>query len=330
MKLRNFLILFNLFIFLFGCNKVNFSYGKLTFLGKIDQLKFEKYWTNSDEPYLFIWENSQILKKSLFSNDSKFSFYGNFKPQDLFIRKKIKDGEVQLQPVLEDIKFTKDKKIAVFTMRLSTSFNSTIGIADMQMNKVLFSYPLEEHPPVMGRKFEVVAFKDVFFNPCISESGEYVACDVFNYMNIKKIRLLDINTKKYKDISDAALPGFLKDYLYYIKIDLKNKKTFFSCMNLKTEEKKEIQELNEYVWLLKSIKDGIILFGKDNIYYYIPENKELKKIVSNGELTNTIKNSEIMRVFVEKYGENIYAFYILKILKNNAYNWELYGTQLEI
>lgn len=330
MKLRNFLILFNLFVFLFGCNRVNFSYKKFTYLGKIDQIKFERYWTHSEEPYLCIWENSQIFKKSLFSSDGKFSFYGEFKPQDLFVRKIIKDGEVQMQPVLEDIKFTKDKKIAVFTMRLSTSPNSTIGIADMQTNKVIFSYTLEERPSVQGRIFEAIAFKDVFFNPCISENGEYIACEVYNYLNTRKIRLLETDTKKYKDIENAVLPGFLKDCLYYIKIELKSKKTFFCFWNLKTGEKKEIQELKEYILLLKSIKDGIILFGRDNIYYYTPENKELKKIVANSELTGTIKNSEIMRVFVEKYGENVYAFYILKILKNNVYRWELYGTKLEI
>lgn len=327
MRKVNVFILFILF-FLSCSEKIKFTDDKLTFLGKADYLNYEKIFISDEEPFLLLWKDNKILKRSLLSRGNNWQFYTLFKPDNLFIEKY---EQVSLTPQsIEDIKYTSDRKYSAFVMRLGNSMNTTIGIADMKLNKVIFSYVLKEHPPVPGRRFEFVAFENVFVNPVFSDDNKFLACDVFNYLNKRLIRIIEISTKKHRDIENAVLPCFVDNKMYFISIDNNTKKTHLSLYDLLTGEKTKIKEMDEYVLLFKKTKGKVFLVTKNNIYYFDYKKTEIIKIMSFNEVKENIKNSEIMRVFIENYNGKEYLFLILKILENNQYVWKLYGKILKI
>ncbi|GEM_PF-5427822 len=328
MRKRNILILLNV-LFLSCSMQVEFSYDKLTYLGKIDYLNYDKIFFNRESQDLLLWKDFKILKRSLLSNKDEWEFFSEFKPDNFFIEKEDSD-KLLIPQSIEDIKYTSDKKFSAFVLRFGNSMNTTIGLMDLSLNKIIFSYRLKEHPPAPGRRFEFLAFENVYTNPVFSDGDRFLACDVFNYLNKRKIRILDISKQKYKDIEDAVFPCFQNEKLYFIDIDNKAKKTYISSFDIISEKKYRIKEMGEYVLLFKKTKNNIFLVTKNNIYYFDSEQKDIVNIMTFTKIKNNIKNSEIMRVFIENYNNEDYLFLILKILEKNQYIWKLYGKILKI
>ncbi len=317
-------------IFFLSCSgEIKLSDKKLIYLGKIDYLNYDKFFIAKEKPALLIWKDFLILKRDLSTTQDKLEIFNSFKPEGLFIKKG--DGKILIPQSIEDLKYSPDGKYIAFVMRLGNSMNTTVGIADATLNKIIYSFVLKEHPPVPGRKFEFVAFENVFTNPVFSDDSKFLACDVFNYLNKRLIRLMDIISKKYIDLENAIFPCFINDKLYFIDIDMNLKKTYISSYDFSKNEKTKIKikEITEYVLLFKKTKNNAFLVTRDNIFYFDKEKKDIINIMSLNEVKNNIKNSEIMRVFIENYGDKEYVFLIIKKLKNNQYIWELYGKILK-
>jgi len=278
-----------------------------------------------DRPFFIRWEKGALIQKNALSTMPSWNRLMAFEPEGFVIRKKAAEGVIQIPAVyIENIEFSPGNNLAAFTIKLGSSLNGSVGIADIKAKKVIMNEEVEDRPVYPPARMSI-AIRDAFFKPVFSDDGRYAAYTRYNYLNSRHIRIRDISAGTFTEIDDAMLPQMAGGYIYYIGY----KKGVPKLMVMKREiaggKAVKIADVTENLSAFLRLKNSVYLVTTEAMYEVTGNNVEKK--FDFAELKNGKDQTEIAGVYLSSNEGSNCLFLTVKHKIGEDYRWRLYGRQ---
>ncbi|MFP4466383.1 MAG: hypothetical protein ACLFP1_04965 [Candidatus Goldiibacteriota bacterium] len=314
-------------VFFVSCGGLNLPKGSFAEIKEIPPSYMDKSFLMPDAVSLMYWEDGRFYKNDILSRSSEWESAGEFELKNFHIKMKGEDGETRLDAKrMTHISYSDDKKLMGFTMKLGTSVNSTIGIADTAAREIIFSEPVKKREKSQMSMSGIILEK-IFFKPVFSENGKYACYGYIGQEEKRNVRVRKLDGNRgYFDIKEAARYAVFNGRVFVIQKGAEDSVHEVNYYELEGGKNKsgKIAGFNEPIHTIISSGRSVFVMSNDNIYRLNAEGGA-DKIYDMEPLKQGFDKFGIYYVFAAAVEEKEYIFLYARTQKEEKYRWIMYG-----
>lgn len=321
------MLFLSLFVFSFLHGQENGGFKMLYQVNK-DEGKIIKAVAQQELGKLLYWEKGRIMAKDI-NSAAGWRKYLDFNPEDLGIR--LEEGKIVriIEPgLISGFYHLPEMKKMAFLMHLGDSINSVLGVADLAMNKVIYTNLTGYHPQVAGRRMEFMAINNLNTTPCLSEDGRFAAYGAFTYLYVSNVEVVDLSDRTKTVIKNGYSPFIWKDRLYYSMRDEKKKMSIYSAAlnDLKGEKLMDV----DFEVSVAALHRGVYYILSDKKIYScrLDAGKSFTLIGDLETLGTGYDKSEIQKFFVATTGKKDHVFVFMREVRKEKVEYKMYSREV--
>ncbi|PKL90504.1 MAG: hypothetical protein CVV21_12615 [Candidatus Goldiibacteriota bacterium HGW-Goldbacteria-1] len=274
-------------------------------------------------PFFIRWEKGNLVEKNALSPKPSWNRFMAMNPEGFVIRKKSPEGITQIPAVyIENIEISPNRSLAAFTIKLGSSLNGSVGIADIRQKKVIFNEEVEDRPAQPPARMSI-AIRDAFFKPVFSDDSRYLAYTRYNYLNTRHIRIRNITDGTFNEIDNAMLPQMAGGNIYYMAYKKGNPALMLMKRGITGGDAVKIGDVTENMVNFMRLNNSVYLATWEG--FYEVANGSLVKKFDFEDIKKYGEQAEITAAYLSSQEGLNYLFLTVKHKKDGDYKWRVYG-----
>jgi hypothetical protein len=276
------------------------------------------------------WENGWLYTKDVSKKKAAWKKVKKLKPQDMFVRI-FKDNSATLHeiPAIKNISINKSGTFMAFTISFGGSAVSSAGVVDMTKNRLVYAADLKQKSKDFGGP-PMLPMENAWFIPSITEDGKYMVCDGFKGTGERESALINIADKRIDKFAKMAMPVLSGNMVFLWEQNAVKKKNYIWASEVTGGGKKIAADFQGAPAGLQAINGRIYAITADKIFSFdAATGGDFKEIQDYSYLSKGYSFMSTEKTFAGFVNGKAYVFLALKRIKDEKYDWKLFGLQVE-